>query len=114
MCFPWGARGLQQDAFIHAELSGLFGLYSLRERCLILVLKIGTEIKAKGQGGLKVYVGEGEARSRCAVVSVGAGLLNLVPSVPCRAGRPLRNWGGVVSGLPFRLAGLGFVGSRTL
>lgn len=95
-------------------LSASLGLYSTRERCLGLVIKIDTEIEAKGQGGLGVCVGEGEAGSSRAMVSVGAGLLTVVPSVPTGAGRPQRNWGRVCSGLPFHLARQGFVGSQTL
>lgn len=105
VCFPWGGRGLQQDTLIHEELSASSGLYSTRERCLGLVIKIDSEIEAKGQGGLGVCVGEGEAGSSRAVVSVGAGLLTVVPSVPTGQADPRGIGVGFAQGFLFTWPG---------
>lgn len=64
VCFPWGERGLQQDALIHEELSGFFGLYSTRERCLGLVLKSRPKARVVW-GRVWVRVKQGAAVLRC-------------------------------------------------
>ena len=121
---------MQRDALIHEEPSGLFGLYSTRERCLGLVLKSRT----KGWGGLRVCLGEGEAGSSttpdlrpcCAVQRAAAaapralsclqaaGLLASVPSAPAEQTNPRGFAGGVLlrSAFSFGWAGLCLVSSR--